>query len=165
MSPADVSAAYRSERPDRAHRFWNWKLMAIEAVVAGVGFSVLNATTVKSPALQGVLGALVCVVALYLLLREFGGTRVDAKSISMPAQRVPWFPVIAFGRRTIALEEVQRISVGMGWGGFQVVRITGAFGVDILVFQSRSQRRRFVKFLVLMRPALPVYRSRSLPEV
>ena len=162
MSPADVSAVYRSE--PRAQRFWNFKLMAIEAAVGAAGFSALNATSGKSSALQAALGALICVAPLYLLLRELVGTRIDGKSISMPTQRVPWFPVIAFGRRTLAIEDVHRISVGIGWAGFQVVRITGAFGVDILVFQSRGQRRRFVKFLGRMRPDLPVYRSRSLPE-
>jgi hypothetical protein len=157
-TPAPVSKSLRTRR------FWNWKLAAIELAIALLGFYAFNETTVRKPTTPGILGVLVGVVALWLLSRELVGISINSEAISMPTNRIPWLPVLSFFRRTVSLSDVRRLTVSKPWSGFDVVRISGDFGSDMLVFPSKGQRRRFIALMESLCPGMVVYRSRSLPD-
>jgi hypothetical protein len=147
--------------PARPKRFWNWKLIVVEAAVAFLGFHVFNATTIRKPQIPGILGVLIGVVFLWLLVRELYGIAIDSEVISIPTNRVQWFPLLAFGRRKLRAADVRSITVAQPWYGFQVAKIAGDFGSDLLVFQSRGQRRRFTSIAEQVCPKLVVYRSKT----
>jgi len=131
--------------------------------IAVFGFYVFNATTERKPVLAGILGVLVAVGALWMVLRELKGISINSEAISMPTKRSQWFPLLSFWRRTVALSEVRRLTVSPPWSGFEVVRISGDFGSDVLVFSSKAQRRRFIAIVESLSPGVGVYRSGSLP--
>jgi hypothetical protein len=146
----------------KSRRFLNWKLIAIELAVAILGFYIFNATTVRKPVLLGVLGVLIGVVALWMALRELKGISINSEAISMPTNRIQALPVLSFSRRSVALSALRRLTVSPPWFRFEVVRISGDFGSDILVFSSRGQRQRFIAIVESLCPSVGVYRSRSL---
>jgi hypothetical protein len=145
----------------RTKRFWNWKLIVVEAAIAFLGFYVFNATTIRRPQIPGILGVLIGVLFLWLLVREFYGIAIDSEAISFPTNRVRWFPLLSSGRRRIRAADVRSITVAQPWYGFQVAKIAGDFGSDLLVFQSRGQRRRFTSIAEQVCPRLVVYRSKT----
>jgi hypothetical protein len=151
------------DRPGRPSRFWNWKLLAAEATVAICGFAMLNATTARGPKFAGALGALIGTVCLVLLIREMRGLVVSAELICLPTNHLTPIPILSFGRRKIRLAELRRMTVAPSWCGFQLIRISGDFGSDVLVFQSSGQRRRFTSVIQRMRPDVELFRSRSIP--
>ena len=158
-SPAFSPAA----RLERTKRFVNWKMIAIELAIALSGFYIFNETTARKPTLPGILGVLFGVIALWLLWRELAGISIHSDSISMPTNRIRVLPVLSFFRRTVSLSSVRRMTVSLPWCGFEVVRISGDFGSDVLVFSSKGQRRRFIAIVESLCPGVGVYRSRSLP--
>jgi len=151
------------DRLRRPSRFWNWKLLAAEAAIAICGFAMLNATTARNPKFAGVLGVLIGTVCLVLLLREMRGLVVGAELIILPTNRLTTIPILSFGRRRIRLAELRRMTVAPAWCGFQLIRISGDFGSDVLVFQSSGQRRRFTSLVQRLRPDVELFRSRSIP--
>ena len=144
-------------RSVKTRRFRNWKAMAIKLAVVLLGFYVFNVTTIL-----GIFGGLVGVVALWLLLFELPGISIKSEAISMPTNRIPWMPVLSFGRRTVSLSDVRRLTVSAPWFGFEVVKISGDFGSDMLVFASKRQRRRFIAFIRSVRSGIAIFRSQSL---
>ena len=144
-------------RSVKTRRFRNWKTMAIKLAVVLLGFYVFNVTTIP-----GVFGGLVGVVVLWLLVFELPGISIKSEAISMPTNRIPWMPVLSFWRRTVSLSDVRRLTVSAPWFGFEVVKISGDFGSDMLVFSSKRQRRRFIALIRNICPGVAVYRSQFL---
>ena len=70
--------------------------------------------------------------------------------------------VLLFWRRAVLLSDVRRLTVSAPWLGFEVVKISGDFGSDTLVFASKGQRRRFIAHIRRICPGVAVYRSQSL---
>jgi hypothetical protein len=144
-------------RSVKTRRFRNWKTMAIKLAVVLLGFYVFNVTTIP-----GVFGGLVGVVVLWLLVFELPGISINSEAISMPTNRVPWIPVLSFWRRTVLLSEVRRLTVSAPWFGLEVVKVSGDFGSEMLVFASKGQRRPFIALIRSICPGIAVYRSQSL---
>lgn len=141
-------------------RFRNWKMMAIELAAALLGFgffSVAIATTV----IAGVVCFIAGIGALWLFQCELLGISIDAEMLTMP-MRHPWMAALSFQRRTVLLSEVHRLTLSERWLGLEVVRISGNFGSDMLVFATREQRRRFTELIQSICPGVPVYSIRSL---
>jgi hypothetical protein len=140
-------------------RFRNWKMMGIELAVAVFGFCVFAVTTmISGPEIPGIVGVIVGIGPLWLFQRELSGILIDSKTLSIPS-RIRGMPVLSFRRRTVLLSDVHRLT-SVRWCGFEVVKISGDFGSDILIFASRDQRRRFT---ALVRSVCPdaTYRVRS----
>ena len=142
-------------------RFRNWKLMAIELAVALLGFYVFIVTTTGNLAAPGIVGVIAGIGALWLFQRELLGISIDSQTLTMPTRQIPWMPAFSFRRRTVLLREVRRLTMSARWLGFEVVKISGDFGSDRLVFASRDQRRRFTALIQSICPGVAVYRSRS----
>jgi hypothetical protein len=70
-------------------------------------------------------------------------------------------PFLSFRQRTVRLSEVRRLTRSARWFGFDVVKISGDFGWDLLIFASRGQRRRFIALIQGIYPEVGVYRIRS----
>jgi hypothetical protein len=157
QSPAGASSAGKS----RTKRFWNWKLIGIESVAAFLAFYAFNAGSARAPKIPSMLEVLVGAVLLWLLYREFFGVTINREEIAIPTNRVAWMPILSFGRRKIRLASLSRMTVAPAWYSFQIVRISGDFGSDVLVFQTRGQRRRFTSLIEKICPKVVVYRSRS----
>ena len=162
MEVTELNGEQAASASGKMKRFHNWKLIVAEATVAFLGFYVLNATTTRTPKFTGVLGALIGAVFLWLLIRELYGFAIDRQVISIPANRLVWFPVLSLGRRKICLADVRSITVGQPWYGFQVAKIAGDFGSDLLVFPTRAQRRRFTAIVEELAPHVAIYRSKTI---
>jgi hypothetical protein len=142
----------------KKRRFRNWKAMAIDLALVLLGF-YFNVTTVRKPEILGILGVLVGVVALWGLLLELPGILIDSEAISLPTNRIPLVPVLSFWRRTVLLSDVRRLTVLAPWVGFEMVRLSGDFGSDILFFASKRQRWRFIALIRRICLGIAVYRS------
>jgi hypothetical protein len=144
----------------KTERFWNWKLIGLEIIVIAVGiygFDGLNNGLLRVVALIGAL------FSLGLLFREFRGLSIGAQIISLPSGRSAAFPVLFRGRRKIAIETLRELTVSDRWHGFEIVTIQGGFGSEVLVFQSRGQRLRFMGAVEKIRPDVQMFRKKP-PE-
>jgi hypothetical protein len=142
-------------------RFWNWIMMAIELAVALLGFYVFTVTTTGNLATPGFVGVIAGIGSLWLFLRDLPGISIDSETLTMPTRQIPWMPALSFRRRTVLRSEVHRLTSSARWFGFEVVKISGDFGWDLLVFASRDQRRRFIALIQSVCPGVAVYRIRS----
>jgi hypothetical protein len=145
-------------------RFRNWKLIGIELAVVLLGFYLFTVTATGNLATLGFLSVIAGIGALWLFQCELLGVSIDSVTLRMPTRQIPWMPALAFWRRTVLLSQVHRLTILARWFGFEVVKISGDFGRNILMFASRDQRRRFVALIQSIRPGVAVYRSRSLSE-
>ena len=144
----------------KTERFWNWKLIVLEIIVIAVGiygFDGLNNGLLRVVALIGAL------FSLGLLFREFRGLSIGAQIISLPSGRSAAFPVLFRGRRKIAIETLRELTVSDRWYGFEIVTIQGGFGSEVLMFQSRGQRLRFMGAVEKIRPDVQMFRKKP-PE-
>jgi hypothetical protein len=140
-------------------RFRNWKMMGIELAVALFGFCVFAVTTmISGREIPGIVGVIVGIGALWLFHRELPGILFDSKTLSIPS-RIRGMPILSFRRRTVLLSDVHRLTSAR-WCGFEVVKVSGHFGSDILIFASRDQRRRFTALIRSVCPGA-IYRVRS----
>jgi hypothetical protein len=140
----------------RTKRFWNWKLIGVETIVTafgGIAFLSLD------PTLPRLGGLAVGLLGLWLLSREYGGIAVNAQMISLPTGRLRKIPVVYLGRRNVHPGSVRELTVTRPWYSFQIVQIKGVFGLEVLVFQSRRQRLRFMKAIEKINPDVQMYRK------
>lgn len=163
--PTVAAPTKKAIRPPRLKRYRNWKMIAIELAIASAGFYLFNINTVKKPQIPGILGLLVAFGALWLLYRELNGVKIAGEIISVPSNRIRWLPILSFYRREIRLDSLRRITVAPRWWWFEVAWLSGEFGSEMVVFQSRRQRRRFTRLIERLCPQLVVYRSRSISDV
>ena len=140
----------------RAKRFWNWKMILLEASLCALGFELFNK---RAPNLIGLVGLFIGIFSLWHLVRELSGVAVDPKKISMPTGRISWLPIISWGRRSVSIEGVRECTVAPRWLGFEVLEIKGAFGGDVLVFPTRAQRRRFTNLIEKLNQDVVIYRK------
>jgi hypothetical protein len=140
-------------------RFRNWKLMAIELAIALFG-SYVFAARIGSPVV-GIVTGIGGIGALWLFRLELSGISMDDKTLTMPTRRTRLMPVLSVRQRTVRLSEVRRLSMSARWLGFDVVKITGDFGWNLLIFASRGQRRRFTALMQTICPEVAVYRIGS----
>lgn len=68
----------------------------------------------------------------------------------------------SFGRRKIRPVGLLEMVVTPNWYGFQIVQNKGEFGSDVLVFQSRGQRLRFMSAVEEICPNIQIFRRRRL---
>jgi hypothetical protein len=142
-------------------RFRNWKIMAIELVVALVGFGAFTVITmIGYPSILGIVCVIAGIGALWLFQYGLLGISIGSGTLTMPTRQIPWMPILSFGRRTVLLSEVRRLTLSARWFGFELVTISGDFGWDTLVFASRNQRRRFTELIQSLCRHVAVYRSR-----
>lgn len=149
-----------------AGRFRNWKILAIELAFALLGFSFfsITVTTTGSPVIAGIVCFIAGIGALWLFRCDLLGISIDSETLTMPKRQIPSMPAFSFRRRTVMLSEVRRLTLSARWIGFEVVKISGDFGWDILVFASRRQRRRFTALVQSICPGVAVYRIRPISD-
>lgn len=150
-----------------AGRFRNWKILAFELAVGLLGFcffSVIIATSTGGLMIAGIVCFIAGIAALLLFWCELLGISIDSETLTMPTRQIPSIPAISFRRRTVMLSEVRRLTLSARWFGFEVAKISGDFGWDILVFASRRQRRRFTSLIQSICPGVAIYRIRSISE-
>ena len=140
--------------------FRNWKLIAIELAIALFGFYAFAVTRISSPGV-GIAAGIGGISALWLFRRELSGISIDQKTLTMPTRRIRLMPVLSVRQRTVLLSEVRRLTMSARWLGFDVVKITGDFGWNLLIFASRAQRRRFAALMQSICPEVAVYRIGS----
>jgi len=139
----------------KTKRFWNWKLIALEIVItAGGVYGFLT----RAPRFPGMVGFLIGLLGLWLLSREARGLAINAGMISLPSGRFLQLPILARGRRKISTDSVRELTVTQSWYTFQLVQIQGVFGSEVLIFQSRGQRLRFMNVMEKIRPDVQMYR-------
>jgi hypothetical protein len=96
------------------------------------------------------------------LSREFLGIAIDSRGISLPRGRLTRFPIVALGLRLeTGAAPLRELMVMEPWYGFQVVEVEGWFGSEVLVFQNRAQRLRFMSAFEETYPSVPIYRRRA----
>jgi hypothetical protein len=166
--PSDPPPLARPTPPEQPHpasqpvrrktkRFWNWKLIGAEFILAtaGVwGFVFLG------PRMER-LGALgVGILGLWLLSREIRGLAINDRVFAFPTGRLRWLPILSLGRRVrVNPASLRELTVVSPWFGFQVVVIQGGFGRELLVFQSRGQRLRFMSVVEKICPDVQMFRA------
>ena len=162
MNNPDVSSAAPAA-PVRlkTKRFWNWKLIGLEFIVIAAG--IYGFDDFFHNLLLRVVALLVALFGLWLLIQEFRGLSIGAQIISLPSGRSAAFPVLFRGRRKIAIETLRELTVSDRWYGFEIVTIQGGFGSEVLVFQSRGQRLRFMGAVEKIRPDVQMFRKKP-PE-
>jgi hypothetical protein len=140
----------------RTKRFWNWKLISLELLVTAMaGYAFLT----RAPKFPGMAGFVVGLLGLWLLSREYRGIAVNAKMISLPTGRLRALPIVYSGRRKVHPDSVRELTVTAPWYSFQIVHIQGDFGSEVLIFQSRGQRRRFMNIIEKICPNVQMYRK------
>jgi hypothetical protein len=159
--PTAEPSAFVGTASLKIQRFRNWKIMAIELAVAVFALCVFGVTTVGSPTTPGIICIIAGIGALGLFRRELSGILIDSKTLSMPTRRIRWMPFLSFRRRKVLLSEVRRLTRLARWFGFDVVKINGAFGWELLIFASPGQRRRFTMLIQSICPGVAVYQIRS----
>ena len=152
--PATVSS--RTSTPSISERFHNWKLIGIEVIAAALALYLFIAL---APELLGWVGLVTLVPLGLLLSREVRGLSIDSRGVSFPRGRLQRFPVLSFGRKLEAgAGGIRELMVMEPWHGFEVVRMEGWFGAELLVFQSRDQRLRFMSAFEEICPDVPIRR-------
>ena len=144
--------------PPRSRRFWNWKLISSDIILTALGVYLFVA---QAPRLSGMAGLVVGVLGIWLLLSEFRGIAVAAKAISFPS-RFAKLPILSLQRMSISPASVRELTVLDPWLSFEMVEIYGGFGTELLLFQSRGQRRQFTSAVGEICPSVPLYRKSRL---
>ena len=139
----------------KTKRFWNWKLIGIEIIVIALA---IYAFLKWAPRLPGMLGFTMALVGVWLLSREFRGLSINSKAISLPSGRLGALPILSLRRRRVHPDSLRELTVAPRWYTFQMVHIQGEFGSELLVFQSRGQRLRFMNAVEKICPSVQMYR-------
>ena len=141
----------------KTERFRNWKLIGVEMIATGLAIYVFIAW---APGMPGWAGLAAGVVIVGLLGREFRGLTINSRGISLPRGRLARFPILSLGRRLeTGAAGFRELMVREPWHGFQVLEIEGWFGSELLVFQSRDQRLRFMRAFEEICPNVPITRK------
>jgi hypothetical protein len=146
----------------KTKRFWNWKLIALEIIVIVAG--IYGFDTGLHNRLLRVVALIVALFGLWFLTREVRGLSIGAKIISLPSGRNAAFPILFHRRRKIAIDTLRELTVNDPWYGFEIVSIQGGFGSEVLVFQTRGQRLRFMSAVEKISPNVQMFRQKPPPE-
>jgi hypothetical protein len=156
MKESDTaSSAPAPSAPTKTKRFWNWKLIGIEIIVIALA---IYAFLRWAPRLSGMVGFAVAILGVWLLTREFRGLSINSKVISLPSGRLGALPILSLKRRKVHPDALRELTVTPPWYSFQIVHIQGEFGSELLVFQSRGQRLRFMNAVEKICPNVQMYR-------
>src|SRR5271154_4760221 len=139
----------------KTKRFWNWKLIGIEIIVIALA---IYAFLRWAPRLPGMAGFAMALLGVWLLSREFRGLSINSKVISLPSGRLGALPILSLKRRKVHPDALRELTVTPPWYSFQIVHIQGEFGSELLVFQSRGQRLRFMNAVEKICPSVQMYR-------
>jgi hypothetical protein len=143
--------------PLKTERFRNWTLIGLEIIVTALAALAFLAW---EPGLPGWVGLAAGLLIVWPLSREFLGVAIGSRGISLPRGRLTKFPIVSLGRRLeTGATPLRELMVMEPWYGFQVVEIEGWFGSEVLVFQSRAQRLRFMSAFEKTYPTVPIYRK------
>jgi hypothetical protein len=142
----------------KTERFRNWKLIGVEVIATALAASAFLAWEPEWPGWAGLIAGLLIV---WPLSREFLGVAISGRGISFPRRRLARFPILSLGRQfKIGTAGLRGLMVMEPWRGFQVVEIDGWFGLELLVFQSRDQRQRFMSAFAEICPDVPITRKK-----
>jgi hypothetical protein len=147
----------------RTKRFWNWKLIGLECVVVVAGIYGFDSGLHNR--LMRVVALIVALIGFCLFIREFRGLSIGAQILSVPSGRSAIFPVLFRGRRKIPIGTLRELTVSDPWYSFEIVTIQGGFGSEVLIFQSRGQRLRFMSAVEKIRPDVQMFRKKPPPQV
>jgi hypothetical protein len=156
--PATVSSRTTAAVPPRTERFRNWKLIGVEVILTAFALYLFLDWTPDWPGWAGLAAGILIV---FFLSREILGLSIDSRGISFPRGRLARFPILSIGRKLEAGADIRELMVMEPWHGFQVVRMEGWFGAELLVFQSRDQRLRFMSAFEEICPNVPIRRHGS----
>jgi hypothetical protein len=159
--PTTAPSASLAEDSLNIGRFRNWKMMAFELAVALLGFGAFAVATIGNGSPLGIVCAMAGIGALWLFQCELLGISIDSRTLTIPSKQIPWMPALSFRRRRVLLSEVRRLTLSPRRAGFEVAKISGGFGWNLLVFASTDQRRRFIALFESLCPGVEVYRIRS----
>jgi hypothetical protein len=149
-----ASSAPMARAPLEAERFRNWKLIGAEIIAAAVAIYLFVAWAPEAPGWAGLAAAVSIVL---LLIREFRGISINSRGISFQRGRLERFPILSLGRELeVGAGGIRELMVMRPWRGFQLVQLEGWFGAELLVFQSRDQRRRFMTAFEKICPNVPI---------
>jgi hypothetical protein len=155
-----VPSTVPAPAPQKSRRFRNWKLIGGDIILTAVGVYLF---VTQAPRLSGMAGLVIGALGVWLLLSELRGFAVTPKAISFPSRFAP-LPILTFQRMSVRPANVRELTILQTWFSFQVVEIYGGFGTDLLVFQSRGQRRRFTSAVEAICPSVPLYRRKPLAK-
>jgi hypothetical protein len=144
----------------KSRRFWNWKLIGGEIILTALGIYLFLD---QAPQYPGLAGLVLGILGVWLLLSEFRGFTVAPKAISFPS-RFASLPVLSLRRMSVSPASVRELRVLDPWLSFQMVEIYGGFGAELLLFQSRGQRRRFTSAVGEICPSVRLYRKKPLAK-
>jgi hypothetical protein len=97
------------QSPLSMERFQNWKIMAVELVVALFGFgAVAVMTMIGYPSILAIVCMIAGIATLWLFRCRLRGISIGSGTLTMPTRQIPWMPILSFGRRTVLLSEVRR---------------------------------------------------------
>jgi hypothetical protein len=144
----------------KSRRFWNWKLIGGEIFLTALGVYLFLD---QAPRSSVVAGLVLAILGVWLLLSEFRGFAVAPKAISFPSRFAP-LPILSLRRMSVSPASVRELTIVQTWFSFQLVEIYGGFGTELLVFQSRGQRRRFTSAVGEICPNVPLYRRKPLAK-
>ena len=139
----------------KTKRFWNWKLIGIEIMATALA---IYAFLRWAPRLSGMVGFAMALLGVWLLSREFRGLSINSKAIYLPSGRLGALPILSLRRRKVHPDALRELTVARPWYSFQMVHIQGEFGSELLVFQSRGQRLRFMNAVEKICPNVQMYR-------
>lgn len=154
-SAQPASAAQPARR--RTKRFWNWKLICAEFIVATAG---IGGFIVLVPRIERLGGLGVGILSLWLLSREIRGLAINDRVFALPTGRRWWLPILPLGRRVkIKPGSLRELTVMSPWYGFQLVEIGDGFRTELLLFQTRGQRLRFMSVVEEICPDVQMFRA------
>ena len=157
--PPTASSRTTAPAPRKSQRFRNWKLIGFEIIVTALAASAFLAW---EPGLLGWVGLVAGILLVWPLSREFIGLAITSRGVSLPCGRLARFPILALRRGLeTGTAGPPNLMIMRPWYGFQVVVIEGWFGSELLVFQSRAQRRRFVSAFEEICPDVSITKARA----
>jgi hypothetical protein len=100
------------------------------------------------------------ILGLWLLSREIPGLAINDRGFALPISRRGWLPILPVGRRAkMKPGSLRELTVMSPWYGFQVVEIRGGFRTELLLFQTRGQRLRFMGVVEEIYPHVEMFRA------
>jgi hypothetical protein len=134
-------------------------LICAEFIVATVG---IGGFIVLVPRTERLGGLGVGILSLWLLSREIRGLAINDRVFALPTGRRWWLPILPLGRRVkIKPGSLRELTVMSPWYGFQLVEIGDGFRTELLLFQSRGQRLRFMSVVEEICPDVPRRAART----
>jgi hypothetical protein len=157
--PTTASSRTTAPTPVTTEWFRNWKLIGAEIIATVLAIYLFLAW---APGLLGWFGLVAGILVVFLLSREFPGLSINSRGISFPRGRLASFPILSIGRKLEVGEGgIRELMVMQPWHGFEVLKMEGWFGVELLVFQSRGQRLRFMSAFEKICPSVPICKQPS----